>query len=131
MAVSNVKAVFRCGIQTVWDTVTSLTDYGWRSDLSRIEVLSETQFVEYTKDGFATTFTITAAEPCRRWEFELENGNLKGRWTGVFSEKDGGTEIEFMEEVTTKKWWLKPLVKGYLTKQQARYIADLRRALPL
>lgn len=63
MAISNIKAVFQSNLQTVWDTVTSLENYQWRSDLSRIEVVSEKQFIEYTKDGYATTFTITASEP--------------------------------------------------------------------
>ena len=39
------------------------------------------------------------------------------------------TEIDFTEEVTAKKLLLKPFVKGYLKKQQERYIADLKKAL--
>lgn len=52
MAVSNIKAVFPCNIQEVWDIVTSLENYQWRSDLSRIEIVDKTQFIEYTKDGY-------------------------------------------------------------------------------
>ena len=129
MAVSTIKAVLPCDPAKVWETVTDLTHASWRSDLSRIEVLSSTEFVEYTKDGFPTSFTVTAAEPCRRWEFDMENANMKGRWTGVFSGKDGKTELVFTEEVTPKKWWMKPLIKGYLKRQQERYIADLKRAV--
>ncbi|MBO5166039.1 MAG: hypothetical protein J6B90_05480 [Lachnospiraceae bacterium] len=36
----------------VWDIVTSLENNQWRSDSSKIEVINETQFVEYTKDGY-------------------------------------------------------------------------------
>ena len=129
MAVSNIKARFQGDIQTVWDTVTSLEKYQWRSDLSRIEVLNEKQFVEYTKDGSATTFTITVFEPLKRWEFDLENGNMKGHWTGIFAEKDGQTEIDFTEDVTAKKLVMKPFVKAFLKKQQAQYLSDLEKAL--
>lgn len=129
MAVSNIKARFQGDIQTVWDTVTSLEKYQWRSDLSRIEVLNEKQFVEYTKDGYATTFTITVFEPLKRWEFDLENGNMKGHWTGIFAEKDGQTEIDFTEDVTAKKLVMKPFVKAFLKKQQAQYLSDLEKAL--
>ena len=129
MAVSNIKARFQGDIQTVWDTVTSLEKYQWRSDLSRIEVLNEKQFVEYTKDGYATTFTITVFEPLKRWEFDLENGNMKGHWTGIFAEKDGQTEIDFTEDVTAKKLIMKPFVKAFLKKQQAQYLSDLEKAL--
>lgn len=129
MAVSNIKAVFPRDIQTVWDTVTSLENYAWRSDLSKIEVLSETQFVEYTKEGYATTFTITAVEPCKRWEFDMENDNMKGHWSGIFTQKCGQTEINFTEDVTAKKIFMKPFVKAFLKKQQTQYISNLKKAL--
>ena len=129
MAVSNIKAVFPNDIQTVWDTVTSLKNYAWRSDLSKIEILSETQFVEYTKEGYATTFTITAVEPCKRWEFDMENDNMKGHWSGVFTQNCGHTEIDFTEDVTAKKVFMRPFVKAFLKKQQTQYIVDLKKAL--
>ena len=104
MAVSNVKAVFGHNVQRVWDIVTSLENYQWRSDLSKIEVIGEKQFVEYDKNGYATTFTITASEPCGRWEFD-------------------------MEDVTAKRMIMKPFVKAFLKKQQALYISDLKKEL--
>ncbi|MDO5405959.1 MAG: SRPBCC family protein [Eubacteriales bacterium] len=129
MAVSNIKAVFQQDIQKVWDTVTSLEKYAWRSDLSKIEILNEKQFVEYTKGGYATTFTITAVEPCRRWEFDMENGNMKGHWAGIFTQRGKQTEIDFTEDVVARKWYMKPFVKSYLKKQQALYVSDLEKAL--
>lgn len=129
MAVSTVSAEFQCDIECVWDIITSLTDYVWRSDLDRIEILSENKFVEYSKDGFATTFTVTAKEHCRRWEFDLDNANISGHWTGVFTQNGSKTVIEFTENVTAKKLFMKPLVKGFLKKQQARYIEDLKKVL--
>lgn len=131
MAVSTIKASFQSDAKTIWDIVTSLEHYQWRSDLSCIEVVSEKQFIEYTKDGYATTFTITACEPCRRWEFDMDNSNMQGHWTGLFTERDGQTEIDFTEEVTAKKLIMKPFVKGYLKKQQEQYVSDLRKALKL
>lgn len=129
MPISTVKAVFPCGIKRVWETVTDLESCSWRSDLERIEKISETRFAEYSKDGFKTDFTVTANEYCRRWEFDLENANIKGHWTGVFTENGGETAIEFTENVTAKKFFMKPFVKGFLKKQQALYIEDLKKAL--
>lgn len=129
MAISKTKAVFSASPQEVWDVVTSLENYQWRSDLSRIEIISEKQFVEYTKQGYATAFTITVTELCKRWEFDMENSNMKGHWIGVFSEKDGLTEIDFTEDVTAKKAIMKPFIKAFLKKQQEQYIADLKKAL--
>ena len=129
MAVSNVKAVFCHNVQRVWDIVTSLENYQWRSDLSKIEVISGKQFVEYDKNGYATTFTITASEPCTRWEFDMENSNMKGHWTGIFTVKGEETEIDFTEGVTAKHMIMKPFVKAFLKKQQALYISDLKKEL--
>ena len=131
MVISNIKAVFTSDLNTVWETVTSIEKCSWRSDLSKIEVLDEKRFIEYTKKGYATTFTITCAEPYKRWEFDMENDNMKGHWIGVFTQKDGQTEIDFTEEVEAKKIIMKPFVRAYLKKQQALYVADLQKALTM
>ena len=111
MAVSTIKSVFQRDVKDVWNVVTSLENYQWRSDLSKIEVIGEGVFVEHTKDGYATTFTVIACEPYQRWEFDMENDNMTGHWTGSFSFRDGQTEIEFTEDVTAKKWFMRPFVK--------------------
>ena len=129
MAISNIKATFHCDIQKIWKTVTSLEEYAWRSDLGKIEIVDENHFIEYTKDGYATTFTVTAKEPYKRWEFDMENDNMKGHWSGTFTQIGEETEIDFTEDVTAKKVFMRPFVKAYLKKQQAQYIADLKKVL--
>ena len=131
MAISNMKATFQCDIQKIWNIVTSLDNYSCRSDLDRIEVIDENRFVEYTKEGYATTFTITNTEPCRRWEFDMNNDNMSGHWIGIFSYENGITTIDFTENVTAKKLVMKPFVKSYLNKQQSVYAADLERAVSM
>ena len=129
MAISNMKVTFQCDIQKVWNIVTSLENYSWRSDLDRIEVIDKNKFVEYTKEGYATTFTITNTEPCRRWEFDMDNDNMSGHWSGVFTFENGKTTIDFTENVTAKKLLMKPFVGAYLKKQQSVYAVDLEKAL--
>lgn len=129
MTVSTVKAFFESDINKVWDTVTNLKDCSWRSDLSSAEILGENQFVEKDKNGYETKFTITCTKPLERWEFDMENGNMSGHWVGVFTKVGENTEIEFTESVEAKKLIMKPFVRAYLKKQQAQYIADLRKAL--
>lgn len=65
----------------------------------------------------------------QRWEFDMENENIKGHWMGVFTSDNGITEIDFTEAVISKKILLKPLVKWYLKKRQKTYIQDLKKAL--
>ena len=129
MAKVNIKAVFDCDVQKIWNVVTSLNDYEWRSDLSRIEIVSDSQFVEYTKDNYPTTFNITKTNPYKEWEFDMDNSNMHGHWTGIFTEVNGKTEIDFTEEVFTKKLIMRPFVKAYLKKQQMQYIMDLKKAV--
>ena len=129
MAVSNIRVSFQCNVQRVWDTVTSLENYLWRSDISKIETLYENQFVEYTEDGYTTTFTNIVTEPLKRWEFDMENTNIKGHWIGLFSQEGNVTIIDFTENITAKKLLLKPFIKTYLKKHQLTYVADLKKAL--
>ena len=73
MAVSNIKALIPGELQKVWDLVLDIENYGaWRSDLSKAEVISDKKFIEYTKEGYPTTFTVTLATPYRRWEFVMK-----------------------------------------------------------
>lgn len=130
MAVSRIRAELACDVEKVWEVVTSLEEYSWRSDLGKIEILEQgRRFAEHTKDGYVTEFTITAFEPYKRYEFDMENGSMKGHWTGSFSGRGGKSVIEFTEDVTAKKIFMKPFVKGYLKKQQEKYVEDLRRTL--
>ena len=126
MATSNTKANIPCELHQVWDLVLDIENYAaWRSDLSKTEVISDKQFIEYTKDGYSTTFTVTLVEPYRRWEFDMENSNMKGHWIGIFTAKADETEIDFTECVEVKKLLMKPFVKSYLKKQQAQFVADI------
>ena len=128
MASSNIKAVILGGLQQVWELILDIENYAtWRSDLSKTEVISDKQFIEYTKDGYPTTFTVTLVEPYRRWEFDMENSNMKGHWIGIFTAKADETEIDFTECVEVKKLLMKPFVKSYLKKQQIQFVADIMK----
>ena len=128
MATSNIKALIPSELRQVWDFVLDIENYtAWRSDLSKTEVISDEQFIEYTKDGYPTTFTVTLVEPYRRWEFDMENSNMKGHWIGIFTAKADETEIDFTECVEAKKLLMKPFVKSYLKKQQIQFVADIMK----
>ena len=129
MATSRVTVHFLCPVDQVWQAVTDLTNTAWRSALKRVEMLDETHFVEYTKSGYATNFTVTACDPLRRWVFIMENGNMSGLWEGVFETVESGTRIHCTETVNAKHWWMRPFVPGYLKRQQRLYLDDFRKEL--
>ncbi len=130
MAVSNINAIIDNNIHKVWDIVFAVDKYSvWRSDLSKTEIKNDKQFIEYTKDGYTTIFFTTIVEPYKRWEFNMENSNMTGHWTGIFIAKGNKTQIDFTENVTPKKWIMKPFIKRYLKKQQKQFVLDLKKAL--
>ncbi|HIR10213.1 MAG TPA: SRPBCC family protein [Candidatus Avoscillospira stercoripullorum] len=129
MAVSKVTVHFPCSVERIWQVMTDLSHTAWRSDLKRVEVLDETHFVEHTKSGYATRFTVTACEPLRRWVFTMENDNMSGSWEGIFEASEDGTRLQCTETIKAKHWWMRPFVPGYLKRQQRLYLDDLRRNL--
>lgn len=130
MATVNIKATLESDLQTVWEIVTKVEQYpAWRTDIQKTEVSGDKQFAEISKEGYRTIFAVTATEPCKRWEFDIENDNMTGHWIGLFTEKGQSTEISFTEQVVPKKFFLKPFVKAYLIRQQKQFVTDLKMAL--
>lgn len=54
---------------------------------------------------------------------------MRGHWIGIFSKDGSGTKIEFTEEVEMTNPIMNLFVKSYLKKQQATYVADLKKVL--
>lgn len=130
MIKSNIKKQFSCDKNKLWDIITDNSNYKWRTDLSKIEIIDEIHFIEYTKNKFPTYFTITAKEKLREYKFDLENANLKGRWIGTFKElPNGQIELDFTEEIEVNSLIMKLLAKPYLKSQQKRYMRDLEKEL--
>ena len=130
VAISNINTIISNDIQKVWNIVLAVDKYNsWRSDLSKTEIINDKQFIEYTKNGYATTFTVTVAEPYKRWEFDMENSNMKGHWIGVFIDKGNETQIDFTENVIPKKWFMNPFVKTYLKKTTKAICSGLKESI--
>lgn len=73
MIISNIKKQFFCDKNKLWDIITDNSNYKWRTDLSKIEIIDETHFIEYTKNNFPTYFTITAKEKSKEYKLDLKN----------------------------------------------------------
>lgn len=129
MSTANIKVTFLCPIEKVWDTVTDLSNYKWRSDIDRIKIIDNSRFIEYSKEGIPTIFKITKKKRYHLWEFKVENENIKGTWIGKFYPQGEKTTLDFTESVTAKKFYMKPFVGKYLQKQQRQYFVDLKKEL--
>lgn len=129
MAIANIKVTLLCPIEKVWDKVTDLNDFIWRSDLINIRIIDENTFVEISKDGIETYFKVIECIKNQSWSFEIENKNIKGTWTGKFYSHGDKTTLDFTENIMSKKIIFKPFVGLYLRKQQKLYFKDLKKAL--
>ena len=128
MVKAHLQAVIDGDLKTVWQIVIDNEHYAWWSDLQKIIVADDGQsFTELSKNGMETHFVITVQEYCSRYEFTLENSNLRGHWQGLFSATTGGTRLELIEELEVKKPLLRLVAGKYLRHAQQRYLADLRR----
>lgn len=126
MVVAQHKTKLKAKIETIWDLITETTNCTWRSDLSKIEKTDETHFIEYTKQGYPTYFTIIKQEKPYVYEMLLENGNMKGEWIGkLTSLPNEEVLVEFTEKIEVKKAILKLMVKPFLKSKQKQYFNDL------
>ena len=127
MAVSNINTIINNDIQKVWNIVLAVDKYNlWRSDLSKTEIINDKQFIEYTKNGYATTFTVTVVEPYKRWEFDMDNSNMKGHWIGIFTDKGNETQIKFKIgdlEMASSKDYLQFVLEQLSELQEITYRA--------
>lgn len=126
MAISNIKVTLLCPVEIVWDTVTNLNNFSWRSDLKDVKIIDEHNFIEISKNGIETYFRITECIKYRSWIFEIDNKNIKGFWLGKFYSKDDKTILDFTENVVSKKVIFKPFISFYLKRQQKIYFRDLK-----
>lgn len=131
MATAETRVLLQSSPEAVWSVVTDLSNTAWRSDIASVEVVEPgKRFVERTAGGVETAFTITEFIPCSRYEFDMDNKNLMGRWTGRFqSAPGGGTILVMVENATAKSALLGLVLPTYLRRQQKRFIADLKAAL--
>ena len=126
MATSNMKVTILCPIEIVWDTVTNLNDFSWRSDLKAVKIIDEHNFIEIAKNGIETYFRITECIKYQSWIFEIDNKNIKGTWIGKVYSKGDKTILDFTENVVSKKIIFKPFISLYLKRQQRIYFKDLK-----
>lgn len=129
MAKSRIMITLDCPVNRVWDKVTDFSNSEWRSDLSKTKILDPSHFIEISKSGITTYFTVVCQNKYQKLSLLIENKNMKGKWEGLFMCHDNHTTLDFSEEVVSKKMILRPFIKSYLRKQQSLYVVDLIKAL--
>lgn len=94
---------FETEIALVWEKVRDLEGQkNWRSDLSKIEILSVDPEIwkETATNDYSTTFKTVNILEKSKWVMQvIDPPFINARWTGKFIEKDKGTTIIFEESI--------------------------------
>ncbi len=130
--IAQFTAYFQSDSTAVWNAMTDHTDFSWRSDLTRINTVSDREFIEIFKNGNETRFLITEKEPCRKYAFHMEHTLFTGEWSGVFTDlPDRRTKVVLTERLCFKNpaIYLLSFFAMNLKSMQKRYIRDLKKKL--
>jgi hypothetical protein len=129
MAEEKIRIVLPYTVSKVWEILTDVRNYGWRSDVNHARVINENQFIEIDQEGIRTVCTVTDYEIEKKWELDLDNDNIHGHWTAILEAEGLHTNLTIIKEVMAKKLLLKPLLGANLKKQMHIYAEDLKRVL--
>lgn len=106
---ATIQARVDCKIEDVWRAVTCVASYPeWRSDVVKVVIVDDVTFEEYDKSGFVTRFFTTRQERYNFWEFDIDNANIKGRWTGQFFDENGHTRVILLKKLRPKNSFFSP-----------------------
>lgn len=127
------ETTIHSNIKNICEIVTDNERFYWRSDISEIRIIElKHTFIEISKSGIQTVFSITVMQPYHLYEFDMENKYLRGHWIGRFYEiSEQETKIAFMEILKFKN----PIIMIFsymfmnLKAMQEKYISDLINAL--
>jgi len=125
--VSTAERVLSFSAQEIWNIITNNDDYSWRRDITKIERISEKEFIEYGKN-YEIKFEITKLEEPNLYEFNMIGSVFQGVWVGGLTElSEKSTRLVFTEELEFKNPIMKLLsfIMLNIKKTQEQYFDDL------
>jgi hypothetical protein len=129
--VSTAERVLPFSAQEIWSVITNNDDYSWRRDITRIEKISEKEFIEYGKN-YEIEFEVTKLEEPNLYEFNMIGSAFQGVWIGRLTElSEKSTRLVFTEELEFKNPIMKLLsfIMLNVKKIQEQYFDDLETYL--
>ncbi|MGY3705012.1 hypothetical protein BW731_02210 [Vagococcus martis] len=99
---ARIEWEFEIGIEEIWNVVTDLDNYEWRSDLTNLKKITSTEFIEYFKGGGETTFRIIDKIYGEKYSFDMKSKFFEGMWVGKFEVCGTKTKLIFVEEIDIK-----------------------------
>lgn len=118
---------FKSDVATVFNTVSNLGDCSWRSDLQRVEQVDVNKFIEYNRKEKATKIRVTDNRKNIQFDYDVQNSNYQGHWSGQFAPLDDGGCRMFL----TFDFEINSMLGNFfrVDKFEERYIEDLKKEL--
>lgn len=110
----DIKQFFHKGNQTIVEWY-----FKNKMDAGNVEAFDGMSLIEWTPEGKIALLK----------EFGCNENRYDPYKDGIIPHFRDETQIDFTENVTPKKWFMKPFVKLYLKKQQTQFVLDLKKAL--
>lgn len=127
MKTTEMTVDFKSSVSKVFATVSNLADCSWRSDLLKIEKVTDSKFIEYDRKNRVTEILITDYYENIQFEYDVKNLNYSGHWSGQFvALKNGGCRLYLIFYFESHS------IIGKFTRVDkflTRYIEDLKKEL--
>ena len=99
--------------EKVWQVVTDRAKFPeWQTNLTRIELIDNKNWIEYPKDSpEPLRFILAKDERPTRMEFAYRMGDsFDGKWTGDVTPTAGGMRLKTVDGYVAKGWMTKILI---------------------
>lgn len=114
----------------VWQVVVDRGKYTeWQTNLTRVEVTDEKNWVEYPKDSpEPLKFIMSKDERPNRMEFDYTMGDsFAGKWTGELTPTANGVSLKTVDSYAAKSWLTKILI--YIFFDYDKFAKDWNKKL--
>jgi uncharacterized protein YndB with AHSA1/START domain len=103
----------RASPEKVWEVITDKKRYTeWQTQLEKIEIIDETNWLEYPKNSpEPLRFMLAADERPSKMEFHYTMGNsFSGHWKGEMTSTATGVKLKTTDSYQTQGWLTKILI---------------------
>jgi hypothetical protein len=102
--------------ETVWNVLNDRSRYTeWQTNLSRVEVVDDRNWIEYPKDSpEPLRFSLAKDERPRRMEFDYSMGDtMRGKWRGEITPTADGVILRTEDTYTANGWLTKIMIAAF------------------
>lgn len=114
-------------VANVFKKITDIKNVNWRSDLNVIKGIDDNNFIEYSKKGYPTFYTVLKSTRNKSYELEFTNNKVEGYIKYFLKKEEDKTNIIVTLDITFVNAKFKMIAKHKLKKEWNKFISDLSK----